>query len=1067
MTMKFSSSVQKNPDKNRLYNLLSIFWVVQMSFSLRYAFLISVLTFICLETPRLAAARLPQDEVDALNLITKKLGANGWNFNADSCGENLPHVQLMDPDKNVTCDCEFANNTCHITSLKFKRFSLAGELPPELVQLPYLESIDLSYNELGGSIPSEWASLQLKKIALLANRLSGNIPRYLGSFTSLAYLDLELNQFSGMIPRELGKLVNLETLILSSNKLDGNLPKELAELKNLTDFRINDNNFNGSIPDFVQNWKQLKRLELVASGLEGPIPSSISALKTLTDLRITDINFTNQSFPDLSNIVGLSRLLLRNCNISGEIPPYIWEMSELRVLDLSFNKLHGNLPNAITTETLVFIFLSGNLLTGNIPMFRKGMSVDLSYNNFSQQSSGKPACQQGMDVTLNLFRSSSMGKDIGGACMDDLTCNKYWHSMYINCGGQNVKTNGSTFEGDAAASSGAAIFYQSEDEWGISSTGDFMDDNDFQNRAYIENMSSLNINELYQTARVSPISLTYYHRCLENGNYTVSLHFAEIRLKNDNTYNSLGRRLFDVYIQNNLAEKDFNIEVEAAGVAKPVTKTHNASVTNNILDIRLYWAGKGTTRIPVSGVYGPLISAISVYPNFKPRFSGGGKTRTVPIILGVVGFCLVFSALAIFWWKCYFRVKKKRQKGLEGIEIQTVSFTLKQIKAATGNFDPANKIGEGGFGPVYKGMLPDGTVIAVKQLSSKSSQGNREFLNEIGVISCMQHPHLVKLHGCCIEGDQLLLVYEYMENNSLSRALFGPENQLHLDWKTRQKICIGIAKGLSFLHEESRLKIVHRDIKVTNVLLDKDLNPKISDFGLAKLDEREKTYISTRVAGTVGYMAPEYALWGRLTYKADVYSFGIVALEIVSGKHNKSCGPDDQFSCLLDWACHLEQNGNLMELVDQKLGSEFNKVEAERLIKVALLCANASPSLRPIMSEVVSMIEGTRIIPDVIPEPHSEDLRFKAIRGQHERIRSSLRGNQNSSSILDRLDNNSSHVHTDDDDPYETDEELNARFDTRSKHYKQPDSRSEVSTLSETAVSSTCVHDPFDINISS
>ncbi|KAG6736167.1 hypothetical protein POTOM_061107 [Populus tomentosa] len=284
MTMKFSSSVQKNPDKNRLCNLLSIFWVVQMSFSLRYAFLISVLTFICLETPRLAAARLPQDEVDALNLITKKLGANGWNFNADSCGENLPHVQLMDPDKNVTCDCEFANNTCHITSLKFKRFSLAGELPPELVQLPYLESIDLSYNELGGSIPSEWASLQLKKIALLANRLSGNIPSYLENFTSLAYLDLELNQFSGMIPRELGKLVNLETLILSSNKLDGNLPKELAELKNLTDFRINDNNFNGSIPDFVQNWKQLKRLEMVASGLEGPIPSSISALKTLTDL---------------------------------------------------------------------------------------------------------------------------------------------------------------------------------------------------------------------------------------------------------------------------------------------------------------------------------------------------------------------------------------------------------------------------------------------------------------------------------------------------------------------------------------------------------------------------------------------------------------------------------------------------------------------------------------------------------------------------------------------------------------------------------------------------------------
>ncbi|KAJ6333341.1 hypothetical protein OIU77_009248 [Salix suchowensis] len=251
---------------------------------------------------------------------------------------------------------------------------------------------------------------------------------------------------------------------------------------------------------------------------------------------------------------------------------------------------------------------------------------DLSHNNFSQQSTGKPACQQ-TDVTLNLFRSSSMGNDLGGACMDDLKCDKYWHSLYINCGGQNVKINGSTYEGDAAVSGGSALFYQSADEWGLSSTGDFMDDNDFQNRAYIENVSSLNINELYQTARTSPISLTYYRRCLENGNYTVSLHFAEIRFTNDNTFNSLGRRLFDVYIQDNLVEKDFNIEVQAAGVAKPVTEIHNATVTNNILEIRLYWAGKGSRRIPVSGVYGPLISAISVDPNFKPRLSREKKTK--------------------------------------------------------------------------------------------------------------------------------------------------------------------------------------------------------------------------------------------------------------------------------------------------------------------------------------------------------------------------------------------------------------------------------------------------------
>ncbi|KAK4386521.1 putative LRR receptor-like serine/threonine-protein kinase [Sesamum angolense] len=336
--------------------------------------------------------------------------------------------------------------------------------------------------------------------------------------------------------------------------------------------------------------------------------------------------------------------------------------------------------------------------------------------------------------------------------------------------------------------------------------------------------------------------------------------------------------------------------------------------------------------------------------------------------------------------------KLPRQLGFcdfEGLELQTVvAFSLKQIKAATNNFDATNKIGEGGFGPVYKGLLPDGTVIAVKQLSSKSRQGNREFLNEIGMISCLQHPNLVRLHGCCIEGDQLLLVYEYMENNSLAYVLFDSnKSQLILDWPTRYKICIGIARGLAFLHEESRLKIVHRDIKATNVLLDKDLNPKISDFGLARLNEDEKTHISTKVAGTIGYMAPEYALWGYLTDKADVYSFGVVILEIVSGKSNNNYMPSHNFVCLLDWACHLHESKNVDELIDERLGSEFNKEEVERMVKVTVLCTNATPSVRPTMSEVVQMMEGKLEIPDAVPvagSTYTSDVRFKAMKDFHQ-----------------------------------------------------------------------------------
>ncbi|TXG47705.1 hypothetical protein EZV62_026999 [Acer yangbiense] len=998
------------------------------------------------------AQQLPQSEVDALNEIVKTMGGLGanWSFNGSACEFKVTPARddEVNPTTNITCN--ILNNTRHITTLIFKRWSLSGVLPHQVDRLPQLQHIDLAYNYLNGSIPVEWSSRQWK------------------------FMDLEANQFFGTVPAQLGKLVNLETLRLSSNSLTGNLPMEFAELKNLKNFRINDNNFNGSIPDIFQSWKVIDRLELQGSGLEGPIPSSISGLKSLTQLRISDINGTNQAFPEIQNLTALKRLSLRNCSISGEIPQYIWGIKNLRVLDLSFNSLTGELSNVQIDGIFKFIFLSGNSLSGNIPesILRKGTNVDLSYNNFNLPSSEQPACRESQDLNLNLFRSSVVKNNLNGVlpCQDNFKCDQYRHSFHINCGGQNVKVHGSTFEGDGNVDDGAAKSYLNHDaNWGFSSTGDFTDDDDEQNTRYIaDSDSSLISSELYTNARIAPLSLTYFGYCLANGNYLVTLNFAEILFPNDTTFRSLGRRIFDIYIQDKLVEKDFNIEAEASGVLKPISKPYNVTIANNSLEIRFNWAGKGTTATPKRGVYGPLVSAISVEDlNFKP-----GKKNIASIVVGVVaGFCILVLVLGILYWKYYVRTKSSKQTDLKGLDLQTNSFTLKQIKAATNNFDSLNKIGEGGFGPVFKGLLSDGTIIAVKQLSSKSKQGNREFLNEIGMISCLQHPNLVKLHGCCIEGDQLLLVYEYMENNCLARALFGRNNcQLKLDWPTRQKICLGIARGLAFLHEESRFKIVHRDIKATNVLLDRDLNPKISDFGLAKLDEEEKTHISTRVAGTIGYMAPEYALWGYLTYKADVYSFGVVALEIVSGINNMSFVPDDNCACLLDWACHLQQNGKLKELVDPKLKSEFKEEEAERMIKVSILCTNGSPSLRPTMSEVVGMLEGTTKIPDAIPEAgsYSQDLRFKAIRDQRLLMQNqSLVGNHAGHPTL-------AGSSTSGQDLYTVNEESYLRYKaTKDDSYEQIESKSSVSDLQlSTSMpswtgSSTSGHDLYSNHLSS
>ncbi|XP_041023700.1 probable LRR receptor-like serine/threonine-protein kinase At1g07650 isoform X2 [Juglans microcarpa x Juglans regia] len=932
------------------------------------------------------------EELDALQEIAAQLGKKDWNRSVNPCNAaswRTPNSVGAPYNNTVNCNCSYPDGVCHVVQIFFKGQDLDGTLPPAVVKLPYLKQIDLNRNYLSGTIPREWASTKLEFLSISANNLSGRID-YLGNITTLQALSIESNLFSGPIPPELGNLVDLETLTVNANNFTGELPTTLTNLTKLKNLRISSNNFAGRMPEFFGSWKQLQALEIQASGIEGPIPSSLSVLSNLTELRISDLRGEGSLFPPLQNMGGMKHLMLRSCNISGKIPPYISNMTQLNKLDLSFNRLEGNIPDFGGLTKLDTIYLTSNLLNGPIPEWIKGRDyryqIDVSYNNFSA-SSAPNTCP----VNINLFRSFyGLDKSILTECLRNNPCSKDHYSLHINCGGNVTSIGRIKYEADLDPGGAAKFVLMNDDTWGFSSTGDFLNV-DTSSKDYIaENVSMLRMNdfELYKNARLSPLSLTYYARCLAKGNYTVKLHFAEIILRNNRSFYSVGRRIFDVYIQDKLVLKDFDIEKEAGGVDKPVIRNFTAVVTNKTLEIRFYWAGKGTQDVPRRGTYGPLISAITIDSDFHPP---DDRKRKIFLALGTVLLVstLVFTILGILRWKGYLGGRTSREHDLQGLDLQTGFFTFRQIKAATNNFDAANKLGEGGFGAVYRGTLLDGTTIAVKQLSSKSKQGNREFVNEIGMISGLQHPNVVRLYGCCIERNQLLLVYEYMENNSLAHPLFGPEEgPVKLDWHTRQKICVGIARGLAFLHEESPLKIVHRDIKTTNVLLDRDLNPKISDFGLAKLDEEENTHISTRVAGTIGYMAPEYALWGYLTYKADVYSFGIVALELVAGKNNMKFRPTDDFVCLLDWALVLQQKGNLLELVDPRLGSNFSKEEAARMVKVALLCTNPSPALRPTMSAVVSMLEGRTAVHELIMDPsiYGDKSRFKALRDQFDQI---------------------------------------------------------------------------------
>ncbi|XP_028755453.1 probable LRR receptor-like serine/threonine-protein kinase At1g53430 [Neltuma alba] len=928
------------------------------------------------------AQQIPDDEVRALQAISLKMDLN-WKVKPSSCMDGgFKNQSIVGDDiiRNVTCNCTFSTGkVCHVTHIQLKGLNLSGVIPSEFGNLTQLQELDLTRNYLNGSIPKSFAKLPLVILSLLANQLSGPIPKEIGDISTLEELVLEDNLLEGTLPSSLGKLKQLRRLLFSANNFSGMIPESFGNLKKLEDFRLDGNNMSGKLPSFIGNWTNLDRLDLQGTSMEGPIPPTIALLTNLTQLRISDLNGQpTMKFPDIKNLKSLKQLVLRNCSITGSIPDNIGQLEDLVTLDLSFNKLTGGIPDEIEhLKRLDYMFLTQNSLSGEIPgwILKNKNNLDLSYNNFSKTSA--KICQS-KDVNLASSLSSSAGTSV--TCLKkDLPCGgkpKY-HSLFINCGGSEMDDDqGNKYDSDLSPE-GISSFSSSEDKWAYSSTGTYLGN---AKADYIaRNTFSLNITgpSFYQTARLSPLSLKYHGLCLLNGNYNVKLHFAEIMYPNDQTFSSLGRRIFDVSIQGRKYLSDFNIMEKAGGAGKGIFRDFNVDVKDNTLEIHFYWAGKGTTAVPDRGVYGPLISAILVTPNFDVPSEG----LSAGAIAGIVAGSCVFLVLILLVLRKTGFLGGKDPKDKELLDLKTGYFSLKQIKAATDNFAPENKIGEGGFGPVYKGSLSDGSVIAVKQLSSKSKQGNREFVNEIGMISALQHPNLVKLYGCCIEGNQLLLIYEYMENNSLARALFGrPEQKLHLDWPTRMKICVGIARGLAYLHEESRLKIVHRDIKATNVLLDKDLNAKISDFGLAKLDEEENTHISTRIAGTIGYMAPEYAMRGYLTDKADVYSFGVVALEIVSGKNNTNYRPKEEFVYLLDWAYVLEEQGNLLELVDPSLGSSYSSQEAMRMLELALLCTNPSPTLRPPMSSVVSMLEGKSPIqaPVIKRLEGKQDARFKA-----------------------------------------------------------------------------------------
>ncbi|XP_056171992.1 cysteine-rich receptor-like protein kinase 10 isoform X1 [Syzygium oleosum] len=319
----------------------------------------------------------------------------------------------------------------------------------------------------------------------------------------------------------------------------------------------------------------------------------------------------------------------------------------------------------------------------------------------------------------------------------------------------------------------------------------------------------------------------------------------------------------------------------------------------------------------------------------------------------------------LFLTRCLLRRKGKKTyevvRGKSGANelttVESLQFDLATIQAATNDFSPENKLGEGGFGEVFQGSLPDGQQIAVKRLSQSSRQGDEEFKNEVLLVAKLQHRNLVRLLGFCLEGDERLLAYEFVPNKSLDYFLFDPQKSGQLNWPLRFKIVSGIARGLLYLHEDSRLRIIHRDLKCGNILLDSEMNPKISDFGMARIFGVDQTQASTnKIVGTFGYMSPEYAMHGEFSVKSDVYSFGVLLIEIICGKKNNFYHQLDGGEYLASYVWNQWRDGTPLNVLDPAIVDSYSRDEVLRCLHIGLLCIQEDPATRPTMTTIVLML---------------------------------------------------------------------------------------------------------------
>ncbi|XP_009340551.3 MDIS1-interacting receptor like kinase 2-like [Pyrus x bretschneideri] len=890
---------------------------------------------------------------------------------------SLPNLAYVDLSYNKLFD-QIPPEISSLTKLIYFDVSynqMSGKIPPEIGLLTNLQVLHLNENKFNGSIPQEIGQFKfLYELALDLNNLEGSIPASVGNLSQLISLFLFGNQLSGSIPPEIGNLSKLGELYMYDNYLSGPIPRSFGNLKNLTRMSLHNNTLSGSIPTSLSNLTKLVSLSLYGNNLSGTIPEEIGNLKFLVSLDLTH-NQLNGTVPSsFGNLSSLENLYLRGNQLSGSIPQEMENLMKLTILVLATNRFSGYLPRDICRGGLLQrLTAQENEFTGPIPKSLKGCKslvrvslqrnqftsnnisedfgvypnlqfVDLSYNNLSGEISG--IWGQCPNLTTLRIAGNNLTGSIPSEIVNatkiqelDFSSNHLVGVVPKNLGRLtsmvNLKLNGNQLFGFVPSEFGA-----------------------FSQLEYLD-LSTNKLNGSIPSIFGELVHLNYLD--LSNNKFSQEIpsqlgklfHLSQLDL----SHNSLDGKI-PSEISNMQSLERLNLSHNNLSGLIPATfdgmrgllyidVSYNrlqGPIPNNqaFQDAHSFEGNEG-----LCGNVGGLESCNKHVSKRK-----NNRKLVFAIVFPFLGAVLL-AFLAIFFIKT--RRKKERETKKRDIHDEVFSISLFdgkkmywEIIRATNAFDSIFCIGKGGSGSVYKAKLPSGSMVAVKKLHKKldGEETSQEFHNEISALINIRHRNIVKFCGFCSNSQHSFLVYEYLEKGSLASILSKEDEAKELDWSRRVTIVKGVAHALSYLHHDCVPPIVHRDISSSNILLDYDYEPCVSDFGTAKLLNPDSSNWSC-LAGTYGYIAPELAYTRKVTEKCDVYSFGVLALEVIMGKRlgdliSSISSPSD---------C---ENKLLKDVLDQRLSPPTPEVEDEltTIAKVAIACRHSRPQSRPTMHMV-------------------------------------------------------------------------------------------------------------------